>query len=169
VFSAVNTAVCYDTHHCLGHPRLKLHVNHIRFILNRASARLIKMSPPQQHARTQTSNTRRAAPTHARTLRPPPLGPRKNSHSGHSKKPSTGTKTITTSAKNNHRTDTAISPEDEDMAGLPQFWFVVIVVACPSCTNKFQCYLREADPHTCLQLNTLLLRELSPKGPQQAS
>ncbi|KAH0288835.1 hypothetical protein M436DRAFT_84004 [Aureobasidium namibiae CBS 147.97] len=98
------------------------------------------MSPPQQHARTQTSNTRRAAPTHARTLRPPPLGPRKNSHSGHSRKTSIGTKTITTSAKNNHRTDTAIAPEDEDMAGLPQFCATCEKqILTPACNSILYC------------------------------
>ncbi|KAI4722034.1 hypothetical protein E4T48_01598 [Aureobasidium sp. EXF-10727] len=77
--------------------------------------------PPQQNARNQTSNTRRAAPAHIRTLKPPVLGPRKNSHSGHSKKSPACAKTITSSSKSHYKTDTAIAAEDEDMAGLPQF------------------------------------------------
>lgn len=79
------------------------------------------MSPPQQHARHTTSNTRRPA-THARPLRPPPLGPRKNSHSGQNKKSPVCIKTGGTSSKNTQKRESGVDPEEEDMAGLPQFW-----------------------------------------------
>ncbi|KAI5195428.1 hypothetical protein E4T42_07372 [Aureobasidium subglaciale] len=90
------------------------------------------MSPPQQHARNTTANTRRAAPTHARPLRPPPLGPRKHSHSAQSKK------TTATSAKSHPKRD--IDPEDEDMAGLPQFCATCEKqILTPACNSILYC------------------------------
>ncbi|KAG9585610.1 hypothetical protein KCU84_g13735, partial [Aureobasidium melanogenum] len=99
------------------------------------------MSPPQQNARTQTSTTRRAAPTHTRTLRPPPPpGARKNSHSGHLKKSLACTKSIATSGKNNNKTDTEAIVEDEDMAGLPQFCATCEKqILTPACNSILYC------------------------------
>lgn len=99
------------------------------------------MSPPQQHARNTTCNTRRAAPTHARPLRPPPLGPRKNSHSGQSKKSPVCNKTgtSTTSGKTQKR-DADTNAEDEDMAGLPQFCATCEKqILTPACNSILYC------------------------------
>ncbi|TIA55919.1 hypothetical protein D6C79_00209 [Aureobasidium pullulans] len=99
------------------------------------------MSPPQQHARNTTCNTRRAASTHARPLRPPPLGPRKNSHSGQSKKSPVcnKTSTSTTSGKTQKR-DADTNAEDEDMAGLPQFCATCEKqILTPACNSILYC------------------------------